>query len=367
MPEQALTQPIKQLLKKAVRVVVPPPPAPPPAPAFPPPPAEALTRILDHVPGVDQVEYGDASHPAVTGASEYSIEVQGRTRRIFFLCGHPRSGTHWMDNVIDLHPKASMDGEFRFEALFIAYDDMTGKGWHACSREPMKSESWRCFGESIRRIVASQVERKPTADWCGDRTPRALKVFLPGAPHFYILRDPRDVLVSWAHQEIKNAGHNYRTGNFDPEMGEDRAKFVADPEYFNQNPARLLSSERFGRQLVQRWRQHIRIDLESLRSISTGETPARVRVIRYERIHADPEGERAAMYRFLGLDPREAAPMDEKSKTKPGIAKENPHAIYRKGAVGDWERYFTPDVRRWYKQEAGEMLVHLGYEKGLNW
>jgi Sulfotransferase domain len=363
-----LTQPIKQLIKKAVRVVAPSPPPPPPAaPAFPPPPPELVSPILGHVPGVDKAEYGDPAHPAVTGAAEYSIEFHGRTRRIFFLCGHPRSGTHWMDNVIDRHPKAAMHGEFRFEALWVAYDDMTGKGWHACYREPMKSEAWRCFRESVRRIIVTQVEKKPTADWCGDRTPRALKVFLPGAPHFYILRDPRDVLVSWAHQEIKNAGHNYRTGNFETEMGEDRQKFVADPGYYNAHPELLFKSERFLRHLTKRWRQHIREDMTALREIDQGEVAARVRVIRYERIHADPEGERGAMYRFLGLDPSEAMPLDDQSKSKPGVAVENPHAIYRKGVVGDWERYFSSDARRWFKDETGEMLMHLGYGKDMNW
>lgn len=365
--EQVLTQPIKQLIKRAVRVVAPSPPPAPAAPAFAPPPGEDLVRILDHVPGVDKAEYGDPSHPAVRGAEEFSVESNGRTRRIFFLCGHPRSGTHWMDNVIDRHPRASMQGEFRFEALWIAYDDMTGKGWHACYREPMKSEAWRCFRQSIRQIVASQSEKKPGADWCGDRTPRALKVFLPGAPHFYILRDPRDVLVSWAHQEIKNGGFNYKTGGFESEMGEDRERFVADPDFYNANPELLFKSERFVRHLARRWRNHLRQDMAALREIDRGEVPARVRVIRYERIHADPEGERSAMYRFLGLDPAEAMPLDERSKSKPGISVENPHAIYRKGAVGDWERYFTPIVRQAFKDETGEMLIHLGYAHDMNW
>lgn len=333
---------------------------------------DEIAAILGHVPGVDKVEYSSVPPGLDDTQNEYSITLDNAdgtsTRcRVFFLCGHPRSGTHWMDNVIARHPHASMRGEFRFEALRNAYDDMTGKGWHACYREPMKSEAERAFRDSVRRIIASQRAAKPGAVWLGDRTPRPLKVLLPGAPHFYILRDPRDVLVSWAHQEIKNAGHNYRTGaggsGFDAELGSHRAAFRADPDYFNRHPERLLeTSERFTRLLCKRWRNHIRLDLEELRAIEDGRVPARVRVVRYERIHADPEGERSAMYRFLGLDPAIAEPLDDQSHSKPGIASENPHAIYRKGAVGDWRRFFTPNVTAWFGEETGPLPKALGYD-----
>lgn len=324
---------------------------------------EEIAAILGHVPGVDKVEYN--SNPAGLDASEneYSITVDGVRCGVFFLCGHPRSGTHWMDNVIARHPHASMNGEFRFEALRNAYDDMTGKGWHACYHDPMKSEAERCFRESVRRIIASQRALKPSAVWLGDRTPRPFRVLLPGAPHFLILRDPRDVVVSLAHQEIKNAGFNYTAGKFEPELGEQRIAFNDNPDYFNEHPERLLgTSERFTRRLARRWRNHLRLDLEELRRVEQGEVLARVRVIRYERIHADPEGERAAMYRFLGLDPAKAEPLNDESLSKPGISNENPHNIYRKGKVGDWRRFFTPEVWAWFAEETGRLPAALGYE-----
>src|SRR5690606_17504421 len=103
------------------------------------------------------------------------------------------------------------------------------------------------------------------------------------------------------------------------------------------------------------------LDLEELRRVELGEVQARVRVIRYERIHADPEGERSAMYRFLGLDPSIAEPLDDKSMSKPGISSENPHNIYRKGKVGDWRRFFTNDVAKWFAEETGPLPTALGY------
>jgi hypothetical protein len=73
------------------------------------------------------------------------------------------------------------------------------------------------------------------------------------------------------------------------------------------------------------------------------------------------------MYRFLGLDPAEARPLSEKSRTVPGFGREDPSSFYRKGEVGDWKNYATDDFRRWFKDEAGEMLVAMGYEAGSAW
>lgn len=354
---------LKEIAKKVVRVVAPPTPAPPRIPG----PPRNEPPVLGHRPGIDRNDYGLTAEQARAYEPEYTVAVNGRSYKIFFLCGHPRSGTHWMDHVLNRHKRILIDGEYRFEALRRATDDITGRFWHAAFREPMKTEAERCFRESVRRIIGASSARKPDAAWLGDRTPRVVEPFLPGAPHFLIIRDPRDVIVSWAHQEIKNQGHHWVSGKYERELGEHRQAFLADPDYFKKNPERLLGHERWLKQLAGRWRFHVRLDLDFIRRIDAGELPARIHVVRYEGIHADPEGERRRMYEFLGVRPDEAEELSEKTRSKPGHGREDPHSIYRKGAVGDWERYFTPEVRAWYKEVANDTLVELGYAADGNW
>ena len=40
---------------------------------------------------------------------------------------------------------------------------------------------------------------------------------------------------------------------------------------------------------------------------------------------------------------------------------------YRKGVAGDWRNHFTEGHKRLFKSKAGELLVALGYEKDLSW
>jgi hypothetical protein len=330
--------------------------------------------VLGHRAGIDKVDYGSPDFPDCRDEKKYSVVVNGRTYKVFFLCGHPRSGTHWMDGVLNLHPKIWIDGEYRFESLHNSLNDFTGKSWHAGSNEPMRSTAIQCFHRTVKDVVGSSCANRPGALWLGDRTPRPTRCFVPGSPHFLIIRDPRDVIVSWAHQEIKNGGFNYVEGGFDAYFHDIRAQFLADATFFKKNPELLLGHEPWLRRLVWRCRRHMRVDLECLKLIDEGKTSggiaggaSRCHVVRYENIHKDPEGERNKLYRFLGLDPAEAGPLSDETKTKPRLAEENPHGLYRRGEVGDWVKHFTPEVKAWFKDEAADLLVELGYEKDVNW
>ena len=35
--------------------------------------------------------------------------------------------------------------------------------------------------------------------------------------------------------------------------------------------------------------------------------------------------------------------------------------------AGDWKNHFTEEDRRVFKEEAGELLIRLGYEEDLDW
>jgi hypothetical protein len=45
----------------------------------------------------------------------------------------------------------------------------------------------------------------------------------------------------------------------------------------------------------------------------------------------------------------------------------DPSSHFRKGITGDWRNYFTEAHKDKFKQEAGDKLIELGYEKDLNW
>jgi hypothetical protein len=46
---------------------------------------------------------------------------------------------------------------------------------------------------------------------------------------------------------------------------------------------------------------------------------------------------------------------------------EDPSSFYRKGVAGDWKNHFSKEDRRVFKEEAGELLIRLGYEDDLDW
>jgi hypothetical protein len=42
-------------------------------------------------------------------------------------------------------------------------------------------------------------------------------------------------------------------------------------------------------------------------------------------------------------------------------------STFRKGAIGDWRNHFDDDHKAAFKEVAGELLIELGYESGLDW
>ncbi len=293
--------------------------------------------------------------------------VDGIERRAFFVCGHPKSGTNWVGALLYLHPDINCRGEFRFEALRHGFDTLTRHPWHVAHEDRVRAVAERCFEDTVRAVMGAVVHHKPAATWIGDRTPRELRPFLPGAPHILVIRDGRDVVVSWAHQQVREAGVSYSLPAFKSALAPDREAFLADPEFFRKNPHRLLAHEPWVRFLAGRWARHVGRDLDTLDRVRRAELALAVHVVRYEKLHEDVERERAAMYRFLGLDPALGAPLSDENRTRRGFGREDPHDFYRHGAVGDWRTYFTPEARGWFKEEAGTVLNRLEYERSTDW
>lgn len=319
-------------------------------------------------PGLTGLDLGDTRDlRIVRDAEQNSIWAFGKTRRLFFVTGHARSGTNWLAALLMRHPRVFVDGEFHFHELRRGFDLFQRAPFFRATRDPVHTVAESCFQDTVRLCIGACSNQKMEAEWVGDRTPRRLEVLLPGSPHFVITRDGRDVLVSLSILEILNGGGVFNEFRSCEQLVRTRRAFLADADFFKKNPDQLLSSEVFVRAISRRWAKQASHDHAMAERIRAGEIDARVHTVTYEALHADPESERAAMYKFLGLDTAEALPLTAESRTKPGLGTDNHQSDRRKGSIGDWHIYFTDQAKAWFKEEAGEALIAMGYESDLNW
>jgi hypothetical protein len=290
----------------------------------------------------------------------------------FFVRGHPRSGTNWVGALLNLHPAVNCWGEFHFEDIRNSIDGLQNIPWQITAREPLKSELDRCFEDLVRRSILTLRSRKPGAKLIGDRTPRGLRVFLQGAPYILLVRDGRDVLVSWTYHILRQKPHALDVlvpADIRPGFQRLYDRFHADHMHFTKRPEELLSDEGWVRMVSKRWGDWMRIDLAAAERIKASEPGYRARLlqVKYEDLHRDAEAGRRAMYEFLGLRASDAAAISAESRTAAGFEREDPNSFWRHGQVGDWKQYTNDRFKQWFKESAGEELVRLDYERDTNW
>lgn len=278
-------------------------------------------------------------------------------RDFFFLRGFRRSGTNWIARLLNLHPQINIRGEMHFHSIYAALQTVADSPAYLLHQDPPRSVAEEGLRQMVRSVMMCSIPWKWQARWLGDRTPASLEpVLLPDCPHFLVVRDARDVLVSLTYQQMNHDNPK----NPSTRMLADKIEiFKKHKFYFTNHPQELLTSEEWVRQALGGWSRQMMKDLTSMEKFASGELRGRAMIVRYEHAHADVEACRARMYEFLGLDPAEAAPISGDAHAAPGLKEENPAGHYRAGRVGDWEKYFTPDVTRWFEESAGEALARL--------
>jgi hypothetical protein len=300
------------------------------------------------------------------GFDEASLEFEGIRYKFFFLCGCYKSGTNWLGALLNLHPHIKCRGEFHFQIVAKAMEHFTTRSWYVAAKPwltPYADESFRAM---VRTMIFCSLRDKPEARVLGDRTPRPLEALLPGAPHLYIYRDGRDVLVSWAYHWMRTGGPNLFLPGFKDLTIRTCEEFKADPAKFKNNPsAGFLGNDEWVRQTCRDWADRMKNDFEAAEQLPKEGTP--VHVVRYEDLHMRFDELRPKIYEFLGEDPALAAAPSEETKTLPGFSKENPASKHRKGVIGDWRNYFDERLTRIFKEEAGEQLIKLNYEQNNDW
>jgi Sulfotransferase domain len=165
---------------------------------------------------------------------------------------------------------------------------------------------------------------------------------------FFILRDPRDIAVSWYFAA------RYSHGALDP-----IPRLRKDLKHLSLEDGlrySIDSLEAFG--LF--WAQRSWIDVEPDREP--------IRIFRYEDFSRDNREFLADLLAYMGVEmPADAfAALYERhafkqitSGREAGV--EDRHDHYRKGVAGDWRNYFDRSLRAYFREVTGDLLDALGY------
>ena len=309
---------------------------------------------------------------------------------VFFVLGQKKSGTTWLMRMLDAHPEILCKGEGRF----------FGSGW---KREAFKEAGVQELPSSlhealldseylrlwIQRSVWSRNEdpdehltniTRMVSDYflegellktgkkiVGDKSPlltagtiREIREVYPEARVIHIIRDGRDAAVSSMH-------HTWNFGNV-----RENSKMAEKREAYRRNPLELLEAGQgiFAADLLRK----AAVEWATLVGKTVEDGPKLLgdnyREVRYEGLLEKPEEEVGKLLEFLGAGADErtvgrcvGSASFEKLAEGRERGREDPTSFFRKGVAGEWKSVFTSRDRRIFKQEAGELVVKLGYEE----
>lgn len=312
---------------------------------------------------------------------------------VFFVIGQKKSGTTWLQKMLDAHPEILCTGEGRFfgatwrrealketrlkqqpSSLYNAVLDAEYlRLW--IERSPWSRD--QDAGDHLKNVTRMLVDYFMRSRLAGsgkrmvaDKSPlltsddvKEIWEIYPETRIIHIIRDGRDAAVSAAH-------HVWNFGNLEnkPRQKARRDAYRKDPE-----SVKALGGIFTGRQLrslAAEWQDKVGGAAAHGRKYF-GE---RYVEVKYEDLLQRPEEELRKLLEFVGADASEATAarcVREASFEKLGEGRrrgeEDPTAFVRKGVAGDWKNVFTERNKRVFKKQAGDLLIKLGYEQDSNW
>jgi len=275
-------------------------------------------------------------------------------RQLFFIGGAPRSGTTWLQQIIDCHPHASCKGEGLFakdlypplEAAMAQRSKALqtknqGLFQHTGGYPLPTSEDIEFLAGTAMLLALSQQAGEKDCRAIGEKTPENVFFFarfralFPSAKFIAIARDPRDVLAS--------AWYFFRKPVAADEDRETQLAFIRSALPSLAEGARTMVA--FGERY-----------------------PNAYRMVTYERLRKDPEPAVAGLFRFLGLSDSAETVRACLAQTSfstatggraAGVAQDG--AFLRKGVVGDWRSALTPEMNDLVLRELGWMFQYFGW------
>ncbi|MGB0670498.1 MAG: sulfotransferase family protein [Rhodospirillales bacterium] len=281
----------------------------------------------------------DASHQTLLGRLHRVLD-----RRLFFIVGLTRTGTHWLQQALDAHPDAICRGEGHMgdilrpllEKALKSYDahairsksliEAAGGRSHALGFDPEDLRALTLFAGALA-LEHMIGDKDPVA--IGERTPEytmmlpTMAEIAPDARFIHVIRDGRDeTAAAWEFNlRMKRKGFLEKYPDLD-----------AYAEAFSAQWSMAVGKARyFARQ-----------------------NPDRVLQVFAEDFNGKPRRTLRKICLFLGLDDTDAVLQN-------CLDAGHGWALVDSGA-GAWKRVFSETARAHFKRNAGELLKLLEYE-----
>ena len=289
-----------------------------------------------------------------------------------------------MMRLFNSHPEILCRGEGKF------FGEDTANALHGALARSKELERWlghnpwtlREQDPDLEDIVANTIDylmreklRKTKKRIVGDKSPftvpgvvEEIATICPDAKVVHIVRDGRDVAVSSVHHQWNNATDQGGRRKLTREKAAKREAYREDPGTFGASGESIFAGEHVA-EIARSWSTSVSRAMADATLL--GDDYCQVR---YEDLLTEPLGEVGRLLDFLGADSSEevarecveAASFEQLSGGR-SKGEEDSSSFYRKGVAGDWKNHFTQEDRRVFKEEAGELLIRLGYERDLDW
>lgn len=251
----------------------------------------------------------------------------------------PKSGTHLLAQVLSAFPSIGLAVE-RGMGPILTFERQTGRQratGEILSDLRQLSPGDLCFGH----IVATDELRQY---WRGRNV-----------AHYFMLRDPRDVVISHAFyiadKATKNVHHSYYKSL---ESLEERitVSIQGRPEWRGDSDEDATFPDINGR-----YQKYLAWLTEQEICVLRFEEFLHAREANLSKMldHAVQRGFKLKQTHDQAIQSLMAAIQPQKSFT------------FRKGESGNWREHFNAEHKVLFKQIAGDLLIQLGYEHDLNW
>ena len=333
------------------------------------------------------------------GARRKPVQTRGSNTPVFFVTGLGKSGTSWLMRTLDSHPEILCKGEGRFFAADWRRANFDPEGTRALAsslyyalldseylRLWIERSVWAREADAARHLdnltrlatehFLMEQLRETNKKLVGDKSPLLGADFIeevariyPEARVIHIIRDGRDQAVSMLHHVWNRSTDQGGVQTLKPGEFEKREIYRKDPQKLLQTGEGIFTEERL-RAAAGSWNSRVGKTAED-GPVLLGPNYTEVR---YEDLLERPNEEVERLLGFLGADTSEKAVRQavgsasfEKLSKGRERGQEDPSSFYRKGVAGDWKNYFTGRDKEIYKEEAGGLLIRLGYERDLDW